>query len=65
MNTKIPNFEHSEHWMFEHRTFQTSHFGPKPNFKHVEHHKKTEEFMNIELFIPRLRKTNQVHARGR
>ena len=23
-----------------HRTFQTSHFGPKSNFKHVKHHKK-------------------------
>ena len=35
-NTKIPNFEH---WMSEHRTFWTSHFGPKSNFEHVEHHK--------------------------
>ena len=33
-NTKILNFEHSEH-----STFQTSHFGPKSNFEHVEHHK--------------------------
>ena len=39
-NTKILNFEHSEHWMSEHRTFRTSHFGPKSNFEHVEHHKK-------------------------
>ena len=39
MNTKIPNFEHSEHWMSKHRTFQTSHFGPKSNFEHVEHYK--------------------------
>ena len=39
-NTKIPNFEHSEHWMSEHRTFRTSHFGPKSNFEHVVHHKK-------------------------
>ena len=40
MNTKILNFEHSEHWMSKYRTFRTSHFGPKLNFKHVEHHKK-------------------------
>ena len=39
-NTKILNFEHSKHWMSEHRTFRTSHFGPKLNFEHVEHHKK-------------------------
>ena len=39
-NSKIPNFEYSEHWMSEHWTFWTSHFGPKLNFKHVEHHKK-------------------------
>ena len=39
-NTKIPNFKHSEHWMSEHRTFQTSHFGPESNFEYVEHHKK-------------------------
>ena len=50
MNTK-KNFEH---WMSEHRTFWTSHFGPKSNFKHVEHHKKTEQFANIKLYVPRL-----------
>ena len=38
-NTKILNFEHSKHWMSEHRTFRTSHFGPESNFEHVEHHK--------------------------
>ena len=40
MNTKIPNFKHSEHWMSEHRNLWTSHFGPISNFEHVEHHKK-------------------------
>ena len=54
MNTKIPNFEHSEHWMSKHRTFWTSQFGPKSNFEHVEHHQKTEQFTNIKLYVPRL-----------
>ena len=40
MNTKIPNFEHSEHWMSKHWTFRTSHYFPKSNFEHVEHRKK-------------------------
>ena len=53
-NTKIPNFEQSQHWMSEHRTFWTSHFGPKLNFKHVEHHKKLKSSRNIKLYVPRL-----------
>ena len=40
MNTKILNLELTEHGMSEHQTFQTSHFGPKSIFEHVEHHKK-------------------------
>ena len=39
-NTKILNVEHSKHCMSKHRTFWTSHFGPKLNFEHDEHHKK-------------------------
>ena len=39
-NTKIPNLEHYEHNKSEHRTFWTSHFGPKSYFEYVKHHKK-------------------------
>ena len=49
MNTKILNFKHTEHWLSKHRTFRTSHFGPKSNFEHVEHHKN-----NIKLYVPRI-----------
>ena len=40
--------------MSEHRTFRTSHFGPKLNFEHVEHHKNPKQFANIKLYVSRL-----------
>ena len=52
--SKILNFEHSEHWMSEHRTFWTSLFGPKLNIECCWSSQKTEQFANIKLYVPKL-----------
>ena len=60
MSTKIPNFEHSEHWMSKHRTFMNITFWPKTELWTCRTSQKTKQFMNIELFIPRLILSNQI-----